>query len=298
MTYDVILWKSKRSQQMGNGLIALLLSENMECSDLARFPKSATIRLLEQAFADAFDHLPFEISVNGRSMSLGLSHGEEGARHLKIIAGIAQKSGLCLFDFQTQSPSADDQAEFSARVAEFDLSDESYMFSDALALAKSGHAEAMHKLGNCYRSGSGVQQNLDAALEWYQRAATAGLPKALVSLAEVHIQERGSPQDINTGLAYLKQGAERQHAPSMTMLGELLRDGVAGLPPDLVSAVALWHQLLPIDPWVAAFELAKVYESGLCGPPSIDKAVEYFRMARRAGHPEAFRNLRRLGAEP
>jgi len=70
-----------------------------------------------------------------------------------------------------------------------------------------------------------------------------------------------------------------------------------GMAADPHGAAILWEQLLATEPCVAAFELAKLYEGGTGVEQSLFKAAEYFRMARSAGHPDAYRNLRRIGAE-
>lgn len=298
MTYDLILWKAKRVQRDSDGLIALLLGEGLECDGVSRFPRSAMVEHLKEALEVPFDALPFEVSLSGKAAWFGLSHGNERGRHLQLIHDFARKNGLRLYDFQIEAPSPQDSAELKKRLAESTLSEEEHYFSDALASAEKGNANGMHKAGNYYRCGTGVEKDQNKAIEWYQRAGDAGLHKALVSLAEVYIQERGDPGSIEKGLALLRKGAALEHVPSITFLAELLRDGVGEHAPDLNEAIGLWQRLLVLDPWVGSFELAKLYESGQGVPQSTEKAIEYLKMARGAGHPEAYRNLRRLGAEP
>lgn len=298
MTYDVILWKPKRVQSDTDGLIALSLSEELECDEVSRFPKSAMIKFLETGLEVALDEFPFEVNLTGKAAWFGLSFGDEGASHLELISEFARKNRLKLFDFQVEEPSQGDAEELERRLAKTKYSEDEYYFADALALAEKGDPNGMHKVGNYYQCGTGTEKNQSNAIAWYQRAIDAGLHRALVSLAEVHIQERGDPDSIDEGLALLRKGASLEHAPSITFLGELLRDGVGKHPPNLVAAIELWQRLLVLDPWVGSYELARVHETGQGVPQSTEKAIEYFRMAREAGHPDAYRNLRRLGAEP
>ena len=298
MTYDVILWKTKRRQCDSDGLIALLLSDEMECKEVARFPKAATIRRLEKAFNAPFEELPFEAHITGQSAWFGLTHGPAGDQQLAAISELACECGFHLYDFQINEPSAEDSAELGRRVANAEGSEDQLVFAEALAAAKAGSKNDMHKVGSCFRYGTGTQQSTADAIYWYHQASEAGLGKANVSLAEVYIQELRDDSSIENGLAVLRKGTQQRHAPSMVFLGELLRDGVGTHPPNLAAAIALWRELLALDPWVATFELARVYEVGNEVLQSTEKAIEYFRAAREAGHPEAYRNLRRLGAEP
>ena len=298
MTYDVTLWKPKRGQRCSDGLIALLLSEGVECPEAARFPKSATVRRFEEAFGMSFDELPFEVGTHAKSMTFGLSHGDEGTRHLQLISDIARESGLQLYDFQTQAPTPEDTDEFERRMAGLECSEERYFFLDALALAEKGDPNGMHKLADFYRCGTGVKKDQETAIKWYQQAIDAGSNRALLTLAEMFIQERGDPNSIEKGIALVRKGVELEHAPSITFLGEILRDGLGNHVPDLAAAIELWNRLLTLEPWVGAYELARVYESGQGVSQSTEKAIEYFKIARIAGHPDAYRNLRRLGAEP
>jgi hypothetical protein len=60
--------------------------------------------------------------------------------------------------------------------------------------AKLGHIEAMVELGLCYELGCGVEQCDDQALDWYTKAANLGHATAKFSVGEIFEEARGVPQ--------------------------------------------------------------------------------------------------------
>mmetsp|Transcript_13970 Transcript_13970/g.22007 ORF Transcript_13970/g.22007 Transcript_13970/m.22007 type:complete len:308 (-) Transcript_13970:90-1013(-) len=60
--------------------------------------------------------------------------------------------------------------------------------------ASAGHVEAMSELGLCYELGCGVEQNDEEALDWYTKAANLGHVTAKFSVGEAFEAARGVPQ--------------------------------------------------------------------------------------------------------
>ncbi len=60
--------------------------------------------------------------------------------------------------------------------------------------AKLGHVEAMVELGLCYELGCGVEQSDEQALDWYTKAAHLGHATAKFSVGEIFEEARGVPQ--------------------------------------------------------------------------------------------------------
>ncbi len=60
--------------------------------------------------------------------------------------------------------------------------------------AKLGHVEAMVELGLCYELGCGVEQSDELALDWYTKAAHLGHATAKFSVGEIFEEARGVPQ--------------------------------------------------------------------------------------------------------
>ena len=60
--------------------------------------------------------------------------------------------------------------------------------------AAGGNIESMVELGLCYELGCGVEQSDEQALDWYTKAAHLGHPTAKYSVGEIFEEARGVPQ--------------------------------------------------------------------------------------------------------
>ncbi len=295
MTYDVVLWKSKAKPVDPPGLIALTLSDNRECESVARFPKSKVAAQLEAVFSCPVDNLPFELDLDGQKALVGIPYGEELEARLAMLQAVGTELGLTLFDFQKTPPSDSELAEHQRRLSSEQSTEDQEAFDHALASALRGSAKDMHFVGSCYRTGTGVDKDCEQALAWYEKAAAAGVRSAYGSMADMCRDDLGTPTALAKGYALLKQGANAGSLLALGMLAEWTAQGI-GTPADASTAFKLWSQLLKSDESVAAFEIAKAYELGEVVEPSLEIAVGFFRRARKAGHPEALRQLKRLGA--
>lgn len=54
-------------------------------------------------------------------------------------------------------------------------------------LAEQGDVEAMYQIGNCYQNGEGVEQDIEKAVEWWQRAAKEGHKKASELVKKINL---------------------------------------------------------------------------------------------------------------
>jgi TPR repeat protein len=215
---------------------------------------------------------------------------------LDALAKLAQELGLYLYDFQKHCSAESDVEEFQRRTLNQARSEEEQTFLFALEAATKGSLHDMHLVGSCYRYGTGVTKDVVKAIDWYERAAESGMRKALVSLAEMYREDLADDLSLRNGVSCLQRAVAAGSSVALAMLAEWTREGI-GMSPDVTASVTLWRELLEIDACVAAFELAKAYEHGQGVDRSTSIAIDYFRQSREAGHPEALRNLRRLGAE-
>lgn len=60
--------------------------------------------------------------------------------------------------------------------------------------AKLGNVESMVELGLCFELGAGVEQNDEEALDWYTKAANLGCATGKFSVGEIFEEARGVPQ--------------------------------------------------------------------------------------------------------
>ena len=131
-------------------------------------------------------------------------------------------------------------------------------YDEAIALnqeaMQSGYLGAYHNLGNHYKKGAGVTQDLKKALELFEYAG-----------------ERGEPEDqYNVGVLYI--------------------DGKGGIPADYVRAEE-WLTKATEQNWAAADKLGILTLQGLGQPKNEAKANEYFRQGAALGDASAMVNL-------
>lgn len=296
MTYDIVLWKAKKKATQADGLIALLLSDGFECKSVMKFPQAKLTKQLETAFECDVHELPFEASVTSQGAVFGLSMGDDKAIQLSRIQQIANRHAWVIYDFQTQVPTDADTTEFERISQEGTGSEDEQDFLHSLEKAQQGTWYDMHRVASCFRYGTGTPQDLPSAIEWYTKAAKAGMVNAYVTLAELYQENIGDEASLRKGFECLRLAADASNIKAMTMFAEWLRDGI-GCTANLSASIQAWQKLLPLDAMLAGFELARAYESGVGVPVSKDLAIEHYRLARASGHPDAYRNLKRLGAE-
>ncbi len=91
--------------------------------------------------------------------------------------------------------------------------------------AKNGHADAMDNLGNCYKSGDGVEKDAELAAAWYAKAAKKGLPWGQFHYADVLEDGKGVPKDDELAVAWYLKAAKQGLADAQWRLGCRIADG-------------------------------------------------------------------------
>lgn len=91
---------------------------------------------------------------------------------------------------------------------------------------RGGVPQAATALGNIYFQGrSGVAKDVERAVEWYARGATAGDPMAQHVYGLMLLSGEPVPQNAERGLAMLRLAAGQDYLPAMQLLIQILRNG-------------------------------------------------------------------------
>ncbi len=82
---------------------------------------------------------------------------------------------------------------------------------------------------------------IDQAIEWYGRAADAGVSSAHFNLGIIHLEGRGVERDYTAAFASFSAAADLGHGGAMNNLGSMYENGI-GVRRDIVEAMK-WYVL-------------------------------------------------------
>ncbi len=103
--------------------------------------------------------------------------------------------------------------------------------------AKTGYGPSEARLGIFYAEGTGVEQNWDKAIKWYQRAADHKDPMGLMRLARCYaLGGRGVEQDLVKAFELYSEAAETGDDGALYHLGLCYEHG-QGVDIDLIKAM-------------------------------------------------------------
>jgi TPR repeat protein len=108
--------------------------------------------------------------------------------------------------------------------------------------AVQGHVDAQYKLGHSYRVGRGVSIDLPLALQWYKKAAQNGDGDALNNIGWMYDTGQGVAADHREAFRWLVEAAKHGETGSQFEVARRLRDG-NGTERDLVGSYA-WFLVL------------------------------------------------------
>lgn len=176
-----------------------------------------------------------------------------GATWVRLIAAasIAAWSGL------TIAPAI--AASLKAGIDAYDAGDYATAYKEWLPLAQDGDAAAQRNVGNLYRLGQGVKQDLAEAVNWYRRSAGAGFDRAQTNLAVMLMNGEGVEKNYEEALKLFEKAGLQGNA-------------------------------------VAQYNAGVLYELGLGAQKSTARAVGWYNLAAKAGHPGALDRLSYLVA--
>lgn len=120
-------------------------------------------------------------------------------------------------------------------------------FNRQLKDAKAGKLKAMYDVGKLYERGRGINVDLAAAAQWYQKAASGGQTSAQSRLGIMYFEGRGVKQNYKKALQLLNAAA-KDNVPS------------------------------------AQYQLANMYELGTGVTQSLEKAIHWYNESDKYGY--------------
>ena len=155
--------------------------------------------------------------------------------------------------------------------------------------AEAGDASAQARLGWVYSNGIGVTLDADKAVEWYEKAAAQGYPKAQFELGEMY----GSGEVVSTiakdpikAIKWYEKAAAQGYPKAQFALGEIHLTG-EGVAKDPAKAV-MWYQKAAAQGYIKAqYNLGWMYQNGRGVAKDSVLAYAWHNLAARQGDENA-----------
>lgn len=168
-------------------------------------------------------------------------------------------------------------------------------FTDNLAAAQAGNADAQLQVGFAYATGTGVEQDAAKGFEWYMKAAAQGHLHALHNVGNAYFYGRGVAKDERQAIEWYRRAAERGHVNAQTHMGYAYANGI-GVARNDHQAVEWYRKAVAQNEPYAMNNLALFYEEGRGGlRKSREQATGLLRRSAALGNELALQNLEKRG---
>lgn len=168
---------------------------------------------------------------------------------------------------------------------------------ELITRAENNEVDAMNELGNAFTHGRyGLPSDSEKAIEWYQRAASAGSAAANFNLGLAYELSRGVERDETRAFGYYLAAAKLGYAPAMFNVGNMYASG-RGTPPDTFEANIWFRMAAEAGIPQAQFNLGTTYETGNGVQRDEAQAARWYGLAAAQGFPLALYNLGLMSEE-
>ncbi len=154
--------------------------------------------------------------------------------------------------------------------------------------AASGNPSAEFAVAVRFADGTGIEQNLEEAVRWYQRSASHGFAQSQYRLATLYERGLGVKQDNARAKIWYQRAAENGNVKAMHNLA-VLSAGRTAKVPDYKTAAQWFKTAAEHGLADSQFNLAVLHESGLGVEQDTNAAYFWFALSARNGDTEALR---------
>ena len=142
--------------------------------------------------------------------------------------------------------------------------------------------EAKNKLAYCYKTGFGVEQNLEMAADLYKEAYKLHDKEATEQLALLYLSGQGVVGDVTKGVSLLKEAAIAGSASAMTRLGEIYLEGKV-VDSDEKEAFYYFSKAAGENHPEAYYGLGRMYHNGFYVDLDMPNAVKCYKQGAELG---------------
>lgn len=151
--------------------------------------------------------------------------------------------------------------------------------------AQAGLAEGYYNSGVCYEIGMGTRGDVKRAFENFEKSAELGLSQGLYKLASLYFTGTGTEKNEQWGVELLTRAAAANHSGAANDLGVISFEGTYGQPKDLNKAFENFTKAAGMGNAEAMKNLAVFYRDGLGRPADPAQELKWYALARLAGYP-------------
>jgi uncharacterized protein len=150
--------------------------------------------------------------------------------------------------------------------------------------AERGHPEDAYNVGVLYREGEGgVELSFERAKDWFERSAAQDYPSAFDKLGLMAAKGEGQAADPAKAVSLFERGAELGDASAIVNLGTAYRKG-EGVAVDFAQAHALFQRAAKLRRTSAYTNLAEMYRKGQGVETDLVEALFWYQLAAFQGH--------------
>ncbi len=163
-------------------------------------------------------------------------------------------------------------------------------FALLLPLAEQGQGQAQLAVSLLYERGLGVDQDIDKAMYWYEKAALRGDPVIQNELGLKYFNGDGVARDYDKAATWWLKAAARDHVEAQYGLALMYVNGT-GFTKNMVMAMKWLDKAAVRDYGPAHYSLGVIFATGTGAPRDYTRAFEHFSKAASQGIVEAQYNL-------
>lgn len=161
--------------------------------------------------------------------------------------------------------------------------------------AKSGHDDAMYKLGICYEEGAGITKSYNQTLEWHRKAATRGNKAARLKLADSYLYGKMVKKDVVEAIKWYGLAGKGISGADLNNIGYSYDVG-DGVQMDKTKAVDYYRRAAEKGDMVALYNLGVCYENGSGVTKDINIAKKWYEKAAAQGENQAQQCVNRINS--
>lgn len=152
--------------------------------------------------------------------------------------------------------------------------------------AATGDAKALFEIGNRYAEGRGAAEDMQAAADWYERAAEQGLAPAQYRIGNLYEKGVGRERDVSRAKTWYQLAAAQGNASAMHNLAVLHAMGADGIT-DNESAARWFAQAAELGVRDSQFNLGILAAKGVGMEQNLEEAYKWFALVAKAGDKDA-----------